>query len=188
MKNSFSIRRIALIGLFVALTAICAWLAIPFGEISFTMQTFAVFAAAGLLGVRDGTVCVLVYLLLGAVGVPVFSRFQAGIGVLLGATGGYLIGFVFSALLSGLLLAAIPETGRTWKRLVLSFLAMIAGLVVCYAFGTVWFILVYAPRAAKSVSVLGALSACVFPYILPDLAKIALAVFLTERVKPLLHR
>ena len=84
MNKRFSVRRIAYIALFTALTTICAWLSIPFGDIAFTMQTFAVFAAAGLLGARDGTVCLLVYLLLGAVGVPVFSRFQAGVGVLLG--------------------------------------------------------------------------------------------------------
>lgn len=188
MNKCFSVRRIAYIALFTALTTICAWLSIPFGDIAFTMQTFAVFAAAGLLGARDGTVCLLVYLLLGAVGVPVFSRFQAGVGVLLGATGGYLIGFVFSVLLTGFLLARIPDAGKGGKRFLLSALAMIAGLVVCYTFGTAWFMLVYAPRAAKTVTVLGALSACVFPYILPDLAKIALAVLLTERVKPLMRK
>ena len=188
MKQRFSVRRIAYIALLVALTAICAWLAIPFGENAFTMQTFAVFVAAGLLGTCDGTICVLVYLLLGAVGVPVFSRFQAGVGVLLGATGGYLVGFIFSALLTGFLLSRVPDTLRGWKRFVLCALSMIAGLVVCYIFGTAWFILVYAPRAAKTVSVLGALSACVFPYILPDLAKITLACILTERLKPVLRR
>lgn len=188
MKSAFSVRRIAFIALFVALIAVCAWISIPVGEIAFTMQTFAVFAAAGLLGTRDATISMIVYLLLGAIGLPVFSRFTGGIGVLLGASGGYIIGFVFSALLTGFLLSRIPEKGKAWKRIALSALAMLAGLIVCYAFGTAWFVLVYAPRAAKSVTVLGALSACVFPYILPDLVKIALAYLLTDRLKPVLAR
>lgn len=184
VTRRFTVRETAYIALFTALIAVCAWISIPVGEIAFTMQTFAVFTAVGLLGTRCGTICVVVYILIGAAGAPVFSNFTGGIGVLFGATGGYIIGFVFSALLAGTLMKRVPEISGKWQTVALQALAMLAGLIVCYAFGTAWFVLVYAPRAAKSVTVLGALSACVFPYILPDLCKIALALGLSRRLKP----
>ena len=84
-----------LCALFGALIALCSWLCVPIGDIAFTMQTFAVFLTLGLLGGKWGTVTILVYLLLGAVGMPVFTAFRGGIGVLAGVTGGYLWGFLF---------------------------------------------------------------------------------------------
>ena len=88
----------AYIALFAALMAVCSWISIP-ATVPFTLQTFAIFAALGLLGGKRGTVAVAVYLLLGAIGVPVFAGFQGGIGALLGTTGGYLLGFLLSALI-----------------------------------------------------------------------------------------
>ena len=96
----------AYIGLFVGLMAICSWISIP-TAIPFTMQTFAVFLAVMILGGKRGTLAIVVYLLLGLVGVPVFAGFSAGPGVLFGTTGGYLIGFVFSGLLMWLSLIHI---------------------------------------------------------------------------------
>ena len=89
---------LALCALFAALIAVCAWISIP-ATVPFTLQTFAIFAALGLLGGKRGTVAVAVYLLLGAIGVPVFAGFQGGIGALLGTTGGYLLGFLLTALI-----------------------------------------------------------------------------------------
>ena len=86
------------IALFACLMAICAWISIP-GQIPFTLQTMGVFLAVGLLGGKRGTVAVLVYILMGAVGLPVFSGFAGGLGKLLGMTGGYIVGFLVSALL-----------------------------------------------------------------------------------------
>ena len=87
----------AYIGLFAVVIAICSWISIP-TVVPFTLQTFAVFLAVAVLGGKRGTLAVIVYVLLGAVGLPVFSGFKGGIGVLLNTTGGYIIGFVFSAL------------------------------------------------------------------------------------------
>ncbi|MBR6474866.1 MAG: biotin transporter BioY, partial [Lachnospiraceae bacterium] len=81
-----------------ALIAACSWITIPF-MVPFTLQTFAVFTIVGLLGGRKGFLSILVYILLGAVGLPVFSGFKGGIGVLAGTTGGYIIGFLFIALI-----------------------------------------------------------------------------------------
>ena len=96
-KRPFSVRDLVLIALFAALMAICSWISIP-TTVPFTLQTFAVFVAAGLLGGKRGTIAVLVYILLGAVGLPVFAGFTGGVGILLGSTGGYIIGFLGSAL------------------------------------------------------------------------------------------
>jgi len=141
------------------------------------MQTFGVFLAVGLLGGRRGTAAVSVYLLLGAIGLPVFSGFTGGIGHMLGATGGYIIGFLFSALVMWLIERLL---GRSMKTLILS---MVAGLITCYAFGTVWFMTVYA-RESGSIGLITALTWCVFPYVIPDAVKIALAAMITRRVRP----
>ena len=168
----------AMIAVCAAVMAVCSWISIP-AAVPFTMQTFGVFLAVGLLGGRNGTLAVVIYLLLGAAGLPVFSGFTGGIGHLFGATGGYIIGFVFSALLMWLMERLL---GRSLKALVAS---MIAGLLVCYAFGTAWFMVVYA-RDSGSIGLITALSWCVFPYIIPDALKILLAAVMTRRLRPLI--
>ena len=165
---------IIFISLSAALMAICSWISIPM-TVPITLQTFAVFTTAGLLGMKRGTIAVLVYILLGAIGLPVFAGFTGGIGILTGSTGGYIIGFVLSALVIG---CAIKFFGK--KRLVLV-ISMIAGLLVCYLFGTVWFMYVYTQRSG-AVSLAAVLSWCVVPFIIPDIIKIVLAVFVVNRV------
>ncbi len=173
-RNLSSIRSLAYIALFVALLAVCAWIAIPF-TVPFTLQSFAVFAAAGLLGWKRGVIAVCVYILLGALGLPVFSNFTGGAGVLLGTTGGYILGFAAAVFVSGLIM------DRFGRCMPVMLSAMLAGLVLCYAFGTAWFVGVYT-RTKSAIGVFTALSWCVFPFILPDMAKIALAALLTKRL------
>ena len=91
-------RNMALCGLFTAILTVCAWISIPVGDMVITLQTFGIFLTLGLLGGKYGTVTMLVYLLLGAVGAPVFSGFRGGLGALLGTTGGYLFGFMLTCL------------------------------------------------------------------------------------------
>ena len=168
-------RDIAYIGIFAALIAICSWISVP-TAIPFTLQTLGVFLAVGLLGGRRGTLAVLVYLLLGLVGLPVFAGFHGGPGALMTPSGGYLIGFLFSALLMWGIERAF---GRRLPALGVS---MVLGLLVCYAFGTVWFMVVYA-RTTGPVGVMSALGWCVFPFVVPDLVKLGLGVTLARRVK-----
>jgi biotin transport system substrate-specific component len=168
-------RDLVLIALFAALMALCAWITIP-SVVPFTMQTFGVFMAVGLLGGKRGTLAVLVYILLGAVGLPVFSGFGGGAGVLFGKTGGYIIGFLASALT---MWGIFKIGGKSW---VIRGLGMLAGLLVCYAFGTAWFMVVYM-RANGPVTLMTVLSWCVIPYIIPDLIKIALALYLSSRIE-----
>ena len=102
MKPFLTTTDMVLIALFSVLIAICAWISIP-ATVPFTLQTFAVLCTLGLLGGKRGTVAILLYLLMGAVGLPVFSNFGGGLGKLLGVTGGYLIGFLAASLLYWLL-------------------------------------------------------------------------------------
>ena len=93
---------IVYIAVFAVIMAICSWISIP-TTVPFTLQTFGVFIAVGILGGKRGTLAVLVYIILGAIGVPVFSGFTGGVGILVGTTGGYIIGFLFSALVMWLM-------------------------------------------------------------------------------------
>ncbi len=165
---------LAYIALFAVLIAVCSWISIPM-QVPFTLQTFAVFLACGLLGGRRGTQAVVVYLLLGAVGVPVFSGFTGGIGRLVGATGGYLLGFVFTALVMWACEAFLGK--KPWVLI----LSMVLGLLVCYAFGTAWFMALYTINTG-AVGLGTVLGWCVIPFLLPDAAKIALAFILTRRL------
>ena len=159
--------------------AVCAWITIPM-TVPFTLQIFAVFAALATLGGRRGTYAVAVYLLLGAVGLPVGAGFQGGPGWLLGTTGGYIVGFLCIALIYWLMTAKLGES------LPVSIAACVLGLAVCYVFGTIWFIAVYA-RTTGPVGVMTALGWCVFPYVIPDLLKLVLAVTLSQRIKGFLR-
>ena len=167
----------AYIALFAVLMAACAWITVPLPKplVQFTMQTFAMFMALTTLGGRRGLYSMVVYLLLGAVGVPVFSGFRGGLGVLLDTTGGYIIGFVAAALVYWLLTAKLGEA------LPVKAIACVLGLAICYAFGTAWFLTLYTKNTGP-IGVMTALGWCVFPYIIPDLLKLALALLLSQRV------
>ena len=163
-----------------ALMALCSWISLP-TAVPFTLQTFALFLTLGVLGGRLGALAVGVYLLLGAVGLPVFAGFSGGLGALLGATGGYLLGFLLTAL-------TVWGAERLWGSSAPVFLAScLAGLGLCYLFGTVWFAAVYASSSGP-VGLAAVLGWCVFPFVLPDLAKLALAVVLSRRLAAALAR
>ena len=166
---------IVYIAVFAVIMAICSWISIP-AAVPFTLQTFGVFIAVGVLGGKRGSLSVLVFILLGAIGIPVFANFSGGIGVLAGPTGGYIIGFLFSALLMWAM-EKLPG-----KKSVMQIVSMIAGLIVCYAFGTVWFVIVYG-RMNGPIGFTAALATCVVPFIIPDIIKIALAYVLSRKLR-----
>lgn len=162
----------------VTLITICSWITIPM-TIPFTLQTFAVFAVLMILGGERGLITTLVYVLMGAIGIPVFSGFAGGIGVLLGNTGGYIIGFIFIGLIY------IALTRIFGRKLIVEIISLLLGLIACYAFGTGWFMYVYM-RNTGAVGLITVLSWCVFPFIIPDLAKMAIAVIISKRVKKII--
>ena len=175
LKNRNKIVKPVMTALGAALLAVCSWITIPFA-IPFTMQTFGVFCVLLLLGGKYGTLSIAVYIALGAVGVPVFSGFQAGIGHLLGLTGGYIFGF----LLAGVFHIIIEPIFEKSKKTVIPFL--ILELFICYTVGTVWFSIVAHGRGS-AYSILTVLTTCVFPYVIPDLVKLFLAFSLSEAIK-----
>ena len=172
--GKWTARDLTLMGMMTAVMAVCAWITIPF-TIPFTMQTFGVFITLRLLGGRKGTAVIGLYILLGITGVPVFSGFGAGIGVLAGPTGGYIAGF----LLTGLLYGAVKKWRNTRRK---ENLALAAGMLICYLFGTGWFC-VFKGNAGSPVGFLQAVSICVLPYLVPDAAKLLLADQIAVRVK-----
>ncbi len=176
--SKLTTRDLAFTGMSVALIAICSWISIP-TTIPFTLQTFAVCLIAALFGGRLGLLATCCYILLGAIGAPVFSGFSGGIGILLGTTGGYIIGFLFTAAIVGF---AADHFGR---KLPMLFLSMAIGILVCYTFGTAWFMVVYT-RNKGAVGILTALSWCVIPYLPADAVKLVLAGILTNRIHPLM--
>lgn len=165
----------AYIAIFAVLMAVCSWISIP-TTVPFTLQTFGVFMAVGILGGKRGTLSVLVYILLGAIGVPVFAGMSGGIGIILNSTGGYIVGFLLSALI-------MWGMEKLWgKKPVVQIISMVIGLAACYALGTIWFMMVYT-RNTGAVGLGTVLGWCVIPFIIPDLVKIALAFVLSRRLR-----
>lgn len=160
------IRKMTRCAMLAALLTVCAWISVPVGDQAVSLQTFAVFLTLGLLGGRLGSATVLVYLLLGAAGLPVFTGFRGGIGVLLGPTGGYLWGFLAACLLYWALEDRLPRWGN-----------MVVGMLCCYACGTAWYYFVYAPGALWPV-----ILTCVVPYVIPDALKLLFALKVSEKL------
>lgn len=166
--KKITLTEITYVGLFVALISVCSWITIPFA-VPFTMQTFAILLVVALLGLKLGTISVCIYIALGALGLPIFSGMTGGMGKLLGMTGGYIIGFIATALITGAIL-------KVWgKKTIVMIISMILGILACYIVGTVWFMFVYS-NDVGTIDILTALTMCVFPFIIPDICKIALAI------------
>ena len=174
-KKTNKTKDIIFIAMFAVLIVVCSWISIP-SVVPFTMQTFAVYLTLNYLGAKRGTVSIFIYLCLGLIGVPVFANFNSGIGALFGVTGGYMLGW----LLSGLVMWLLEKLFGTqiWAQAI----SMLAGLIVCYIAGTAWFMVVYA-RNTGPIGIWSALVWCVIPFIIPDLLKLGLALWISLRLK-----
>ena len=166
-------KHLALTGLMAAVICILGpiSLPIPISPVPVSLGFFAVYLTVYILGMKMGSVSVLIYVLLGFVGLPVFTGFSGGIGKVLGPTGGYIIGYLFMAPIMGFFI-------DKWKtNYVLTILGMVLGTAVCYLFGTLWL----AYQGGMSFS--AALAAGVLPFIPADIAKLILAVLVGEPVR-----
>ena len=169
------VKDMTLIAVFVAFITVCSFIRIPFGTIPFTLQTLGVFVTAGIIGARRGTVSIIVYILLGVIGVPVFGG-KGGPGVLAGPTGGYITGFIFTALIIGVTADLIKKYNQG-IRYAITIASMILGDAVCFVIGTIQFMKV------MDVNFATAIAYCVTPFIIPDLVKIVIATVFVEKIK-----
>ena len=172
------IKSIAEIALAAVVIAVCSWITIPIPSVPFTLQIFGVYAAVFTLGGLKGTLAVALHIALGLIGAPVFSGFKPGLPALLGPTGGYIWGFLLAALFMWLMQSVVIKNPTALKTLAAAF----GALLLCYAFGTAWFVYVYA-RDVGSIGAWSALTLCVLPYIVPDVLKILGAYKLAQIVK-----
>ena len=165
--------------LMAAVTAVAAQIAIPlpFSPVPFTLQVLAVILSGLLLGLRYGSLSQAIYVLVGAVGVPVFAQFSGGLGVVLGPTGGYLVSYPLAAAVAGLAACAARDAPRR-RALLAGFLWGCVGLVAIYALGATWLAVVtHLPFAA-------ALAQGVLPFVPFDLMKVALAALVAVAAAP----
>lgn len=175
-KPGFTTRQLAVIGVMTAVTSILAPLSLPIGPVPISLTNLAIYFALYVLGVKFGCISYLVYLLIGFIGVPVFSGFTSGPGKLLGPTGGYLIGFIPMAVIAGILI------DKFISNRIICLLGMIGGTIVAYAFGTAW--LAYQAHLDWKA----ALMAGVIPFIPGDLAKMILAMIAGPQIRKQLIR
>ena len=177
-EKSFSVKRnlknYVLISLFTAITIIASFISIP-APIPFTLQTLGIFCTLTVLGGKRGLACVILYIFLGIIGLPVFNGFSGGIGHLLGPTGGYIIGFIPLALFY---LIADNKPAPSDKR---KAIGLAGGLLLCYLTGSLWYTAVYMKSLTFS-GFLSSLSVCALPFIIPDALKILCAVAISKKL------
>lgn len=170
-------------GLCAAITCVLAPIAIPMpGGVPISLATFSVMLAGCLLGPKWGTLSQTVYVLLGAIGLPVFSGMRGGIGVLAGMTGGYIIGYILLTFFSGLIYFRMGKHAQGPRKTIALVSGMLLGTLVLYVFGTAWFMKV------SGMQLSGALAACVLPFLPGDAIKIAGVTLLTPLLEKAFHR
>lgn len=169
----FSVKQLALIGLMAAVICLLGPLAlnIPVSPVPISLGFLAIYLVVSVVGMKLGTASVIIYILLGLAGVPVFTNFTGGPAKLLGPTGGYIIGYIFMALICGFF------ADKFSKKMPLYFLGMILGTAVCYLFGTVWL------GYQMDMTFTQALAAGVIPYIPGDLLKLIIAMAVGTQVR-----
>ena len=171
MQLKKRVLKICRVGIFAALLAIAAMIHIPF-PIPVTLQSFVLFILAGILCPSEALSATAVYLLLGCLGLPIFSAFSGGIGTLLGPGGGFLMGFIPVVLLCSYF-------NQKSHSLLYRYIVAILGMLVLYVGGAGWYALTYAKHSV--------MANCILPFLLPDAIKIALAVPIALRLSKMLR-
>jgi biotin transport system substrate-specific component len=170
-EKKITVYQITFMALMAAVMCVLGPLVVPVGPVPISLTNFVIFFAVFVLGMRVGTGSYCLYLLIGMVGVPVFSGYAGGISKLTGPTGGYLLGMIFMALIGGVVLE------KMHRRLFPVIAAWGAGTLINYAFGTAWFAYI------THVSFAHALAVCVIPFILGDMVKIVAGTLLGKEVR-----
>lgn len=168
------IKSCILISLFTAIIAVCSFVSVP-SAVPFTLQTLGIFTALTVLGGKRGTICIALYIFIGLVGVPVFSGFGAGPGHLTGATGGFILGFIICGFGYWII------TKIFGNKTVVKVTGLVAGLLLCYIFGTIWYTAFYL-KAFNPSDFLTTLKVCVLPFIIPDVIKLCIAIIIDRKI------
>lgn len=176
-----NIKDLSLVALFVAIISVCSFVSVPFGAVPFTLQLLGVFCAVDLLGTRRGFLSVVCYLGLGVCGLPVFNGFHGGIGIIFGATGGFLLSFLIIVPIIG---AIINRFGRKFITLTV---ANLFGMVINHIFGCLWYCFMFLGDFTLR-GVLSSFVVCSLPFLIPDILKSLLAAFLTNRLKKFVEK
>ncbi|WP_058484885.1 biotin transporter BioY [Defluviitalea phaphyphila] len=171
MENKSHLYQMVYIGVVTAVICILAPLSIPIGLVPISFTNLAIYFAVYILGMKKSVLSCILYILIGFIGVPVFSQFTGGPAKLLGPTGGYIIGFIFMALVSGFFI------DRFFDKWYLCFTGMVLGTIVCYILGTIWL------SYQANLSISSALGVGVIPFIPGDLIKIVIATFIGPLIR-----
>ncbi len=171
MKKKSNAYQMAITGVMAAVICILGPLSIPIGVVPISFTNLAIYFALYILGMKKGATSYIIYMFIGFVGIPVFSSFTGGPSKLLGPTGGYIIGFILMALISGFFI------DHFFDKWYLCFAGMVLGTAVCYAFGTAWL------SYQANISISSALAAGVIPFIPGDLVKILIATFAGPQIR-----
>ncbi|MDR3240235.1 MAG: biotin transporter BioY [Clostridiales bacterium] len=171
LSNNYSTARLVLCAFFAALGAALSQVSIPIGPIPITCTHLSIFLAAGMLGAKYAAASQAIFVSLGAIGLPVFSGFSGGIGVIAGPRGGFILGYIACAWLAGFMMDCM---GRTAQK---AMLAMLAGLLVNYGLGIAWYIFV------SQAGFGAALTVCILPFLPGDALKIVLSAILVKRLR-----
>lgn len=174
--KKINVKQMAMIGVMTAVICVLAPFTIPIGVIPLSLANFAILLSIYLLGTGKGLISLLLYLLIGLIGVPVFSGFSSGPAKLLGPTGGYLIGYFFMAAIAGIMIE------KTKGKRFPSLYGMLLGTAVLYLFGTSWLAI------QANMTFYAALWAGVIPFILGDLIKIILVLILGPIIRQRLKK
>lgn len=176
LKNSSKTYDLVLEAICAALITICSWISLNVMDIPFTLQTFGILLVLFTVDGKRGTISILVYLLLGLIGVPVFAGFKSGPAALAGPTGGFIVGFLVGALvywaLDSLWLKRYKKSNIS--RLVVSVIEGVVFELVLYVYGVIWFMFVYT-RNTGEIGLGAVLGMCVIPFLIPDAVKLLAA-------------
>ena len=170
------IHDITAVAICTAMIVISSWLCIPFG-VNFTLQTLAIFTISATFSLKHSLLSVIVYLLMGICGAPVFSGFGAGLSAVVGPTGGFLVSFVFVPVI----ISFLGKISRAWL-----IISMVISTLICYLLGTLWYVAAYGEQTSGGI--FSVLLLCVFPFIIPDAIKIALAYFISIRLSKIMPK
>lgn len=177
MSKTFSVQKMAIIALMTAVLCILAPISIPvfISPVPISLGVLAVYLTAYVLSPLDATISVIIFILLGTFGLPVFSGYSGGLSKLVGPTGGYIIGFLFTVYISSLFI-------HMKKGIIYDVIGMITGLALCYILGTIWF------SYQQGKGFIASLLLCVVPFLIGDAIKIIVAVILGTQInKRLAH-